>query len=159
VHFPHRRGPRDVPADYKTRIVVLRPINPSDFSGTVFVEWFKVSGNVDRAAIWITGHTGITLEGHAWVGVSAQLGGIEGEDGATTPFSLKSIDPDRYGSLVHPGDSFSYDIFSQVSEAIRNPQTINVLEGLPVKQVVATVISPSTRPALQCFENVFAVRR
>ena len=124
-------------AAYKTRIVVLRPINPSDFSGTVFVEWFNVSGNLDRAPIWITGHTGIIREGHAWVGVSAQYAGIEGEEGTSSPFSLKAVNPDRYGSLVHPGDSFSYDIFSQVSEAIRNPQAINILDGLVIKQILA----------------------
>ena len=124
-------------ADYKTRIVVLRPIDPSDFSGTVFVEWFNVSGNLDRAPIWITGHTGIIREGHAWVGVSAQSAGIEGEEGTSSPLSLKAVNPDRYGSLVHPGDSFSYDIFSQVSETIRDPQTINILDGLVIKQFLA----------------------
>ena len=32
---------------------------------------------------------------------------------------LKAIDPARYGSLVHPGDGYSYDIFTQVARAVR----------------------------------------
>ena len=125
-------------AHYKTRVVVLRPVNSSDFSGTVFVEWMNVTGNLDRAPIWITGHTGIIREGHALVAVSAQYAGIEGAEDTVSPLSLKTINPERYASLVHPGDSFSYDIFSQVSEAIRRPQEINILDGLSVNQILAT---------------------
>ena len=32
---------------------------------------------------------------------------------------LKAIDPARYGSLEHPGDGFSFDIFTQVARAVR----------------------------------------
>jgi hypothetical protein len=31
---------------------------------------------------------------------------------------LKGIDPARYGSLVHPGDGYSFDIFTQVARAV-----------------------------------------
>src|SRR5690606_3416382 len=40
------RAPGDE-ADYETRIVVRRPADPSDFNGTVVVEWLNVSGGVD----------------------------------------------------------------------------------------------------------------
>ena len=32
---------------------------------------------------------------------------------------LKAIDPARYGSLDHPGDAYSYDIYTQVARAVR----------------------------------------
>ena len=32
--------------------------------------------------------------------------------GVPAAFALKSWDPTRYGSLVHPGDNYSDDIFS-----------------------------------------------
>jgi Alpha/beta hydrolase domain len=32
---------------------------------------------------------------------------------------LKAIDPARYGSLQHPGDGYSFDIFTQVARAVR----------------------------------------
>ena len=37
--------------------------------------------------------------------------GAEGIVGA----GLKGIDPERYGSLQHPGDAFAFDIFTQVA--------------------------------------------
>lgn len=32
---------------------------------------------------------------------------------------LKALDPDRYGTLSHPGDGYSFDIFTQVTRAVR----------------------------------------
>jgi hypothetical protein len=37
------------------------------------------------------------------------------------------VNPARYGTLLHPGDTFSYDMFSQAGQAIR--QSANVLLG------------------------------
>jgi hypothetical protein len=56
---------------------------------------------------------------------------------------LKMMDPERYGSLVHPGDSFSYDIVSQTAQAIRRPSGINPLAGLPIAAVIAAGDSQS----------------
>ena len=52
--------------------------------------------------------------GAVWVGVSAQIVGIEGSQsgGLPLPLYLKAVNPERYGSLMHPGDSFSYGMFS-----------------------------------------------
>jgi hypothetical protein len=76
-------------------------------------------------------------DGHAWVGVSAQLVGIEGSPNGIVPLHLKAINPPRYASLLHPGDSFSYDMFSQVAQAVRNPTTVDLLEGLAPQQLLA----------------------
>ena len=59
-------------AEYKTRLVVLRPADSNQFSGTVYIEWLNVTGGFDRPPVWISGHTGIVRDGHAWVGVSAE---------------------------------------------------------------------------------------
>src|SRR5207249_9603355 len=32
---------------------------------------------------------------------------------------LKVVDPARYGSLVHPGDGYAFDIYTQVARAVR----------------------------------------
>jgi len=50
---------------------------------------------------------------------------------------LKVVNPARYGSLHHPGDSFSYDIFSQAGQAIRTPSGPNPLGTLKAKRVIA----------------------
>lgn len=128
-------------APYKTRIVVIRPENAADFSGTVVVEWFNVSGGTDASPDWIQMHTELIRRGHAWVGVSAQAVGIEG--GGVFPVSLKTIDSERYGSLSHPGDSFSYDIYSQAAQAVRNPVGLDPLDGLEVEYMIGVGESQS----------------
>ena len=126
-------------AAYKTRILVYRPTNPKKFSGTVVVEWLNVSGGVDAAPDWVQGHVELLREGVAWVGVSAQIVGVEGGPVLLGLMSqpLKVVNPARYGSLHHPGDSFSYDIFSQAGQAIRTPSGPNPLGTLKAKRVIA----------------------
>lgn len=114
-------------ADYRTRIVVRRPEAADDFSGTVVVEWLNVSGGLDADPEWTSLREEVVREGHAWVGVSAQLIGVEGGPvrvavdvpGADVAGKgLKAIDPERYGALSHPGDAFANDILTQVGRAI-----------------------------------------
>jgi hypothetical protein len=121
---------------YKSRIVVDRPIDPADFNGTVVVEWFNVTGGLDASPDWNQIHTEMTREGYVWVGVSAQYIGIEGGLTGEVAIPLKELDAERYGSLSHPGDSFSYDIFSQAAQAVRNPVGLDPLEGLQVQRMI-----------------------
>lgn len=115
-------------APYRSRIVVRRPVDAAGASGVVVVEWLNVSGGLDADPGWQMLHEDITRNGDTWVGVSAQLIGINGGPvRVTTPQSeaagagqgLRNIDPERYGTLDHPGDDFSYDIFTQVARALR----------------------------------------
>ena len=69
-------------APYTTRVVVYRPINPKKFDGTVAVEWLNVTGGIDAAAAWLTGHPEEVRAGMAYVGVDAQAGGINGVPGS-----------------------------------------------------------------------------
>ncbi|MDX2168135.1 MAG: alpha/beta hydrolase domain-containing protein [Deltaproteobacteria bacterium] len=129
-------------AGYRTRIVVYRPIDAAHFNGTVLVEWLNVSGGLDAAPDWTGMHTELVREGYVWVGVSAQRVGIEGGGGAFN-LSLKAIDPARYGSLHHPGDSFSYDMYSQVGRALRDPAGLDPLGGLRPQRLLASGESQS----------------
>ena len=136
------------PADtaaYQTRIVVRRPADAAQFNGTVVVEWLNVSGGLDAAPDWTYLHTFLLREGFAWVGVSAQKVGIDGGGGGIPGLnlSLKAVDPTRYGVLVHPGDSFSYDMFSQVAAALRTPGAVAPLGGLTPERVIAVGESQS----------------
>jgi hypothetical protein len=98
-------------AEYKSRIVVLRPSDPRRFSGNVVVEWLNVSGGLDAAPDWSLAHDQMIRSGDIYVAVSAQAVGLN---------TLKLVDPARYSSLIHPGDSYSYDIFSQAGQAVRS---------------------------------------
>ena len=107
-------------ADYTTRIVALTPIDAAKFNGTVLVEWLNVSGGIDAPAVWIMAHREIVREGYAYVGVSAQQVGVQGGSTITgIDMSLKKQDPERYSILSHPGDAYSFDIFSQIGQLVR----------------------------------------
>jgi len=122
-------------APYTTRLVVVRPTDPAKFNGTVVVEWLNVSAGADGSPDWNFAHREMIRKGYAYVGVSAQKVGIEGNGGmAFGAPPLKKADPARYGPLSHPGDSFSYDIFTQAGRAVRKG---GVLAGLKVKRVIA----------------------
>ena len=124
---PHSTAP------YTSRVVVFRPRNPNKFNGTVIVEWLNVSGGLDDAPDWVLTHNELIRDGFAWVGVSAQAVGVN---------ALKTSDPARYGSLSHPGDSYSYDIFSQAGQAVwDNPEEL--LGGLTPQHVIAAGESQS----------------
>ena len=104
---------------YTTRLIVRRPIKASAFGGTVIVEWFNVSGGMDASPDWTFAHNHILRSGSVWVGVSAQEAGIVGGGNPLgAMMALKNVDPVRYGPLEHPGDDFSYDIFSQAGAAM-----------------------------------------
>ncbi len=130
-------------AEYSTRAIVRRPANSADFNGTVLVEWMNVSAGFDSTPEWNNLHVELLRQGYVWVGVTAQLVGIEGREDALVPFHLKSINPDRYESLSHPGDSWSYDIFSQLAEALRNPGEVDMLNGMQAERLIAAGESQS----------------
>jgi hypothetical protein len=105
---------------FTTRLLVRRPADGTEFSGTVVVEWLNVSGGVDAPPIWMMEHTHLVRRRHAWVGVSAQKAGIDGGGLVESGMHLKATFPDRYSVLSHPGDAWSYDIFSQAGRAVRD---------------------------------------
>ncbi len=125
------------PAAYTTRIVVRRPTDPAKFNGNVAVEWLNVSAGFDNSPDWSYAHDELIRSGWVWVGVSAQaVGVVGGGNSLGAALALKAADPVRYGPLVHPGDSYSYDIFSQAGAAIRT-QWQPLLGGLQPQHVLA----------------------
>jgi len=132
-------------ADFKTRIVVYQPIDASKFNGTVVIEWLNVSGGVEAASSWIMGHTELIRSGYVWVGVSAQKAGIDGNGIDLTGLSIpiKPTFPWRYGSLLHPGDQYAYDIFNKAAKAVLQPGNFKPLGDLQVERAIAVGESQS----------------
>ncbi|MFI5047511.1 MAG: alpha/beta hydrolase domain-containing protein [Acidimicrobiia bacterium] len=134
----------DGTADFRTRILVVRPADPARCNGTAVVHWLNVTAGYEKG----TADDEELLSGYVWVGVSAQKVGIDGRpsDVPTPPGRslpedpLKVWDPERYGSLVHPGDEFSFDMLSQTSKAVRSGA---VTGGVVVDRLVATGASQS----------------
>jgi Alpha/beta hydrolase domain len=134
------------PADqrpFRTRMLVVRPSDPSDFNGTVIVEWNNVSGG--ERFLNGPGARKLLQNGFAVVGVSAQSVGVEGSQNHPLAAlgqlpALKTDDPERYESLHHPGDDFSYDIFTQAGLLLRpgRPGDAEPLGGLEVRHLIAS---------------------
>jgi len=123
-------------APYRSRILVERP--PADrFNGIVVVIWNNVSAGFDGMFAGPP-MASVLQDGYAVVGVSAQSVGVTGERG------LAASDPERYGTLSHPGDDYSYDIFIQaVRAASGRSGADDVLGGLAVRHVVVSGASQS----------------
>ena len=137
-----------VQAPYESRMLVRLPRNPADFSGIVTVEWLNVTGQMDLETSWPVEAQYLMGQGIGYVGVSAQLAGV-----CCGPTTLKGWDPVRYAPLEHPGDRFSYDIFSQAIRALRDPagnettdpsaSPVDPMRGMAVRWIVANGASQS----------------
>lgn len=120
-------APDSATGAFTTRVIVYTP--KKKFRGTVYVEWLNVSGTVDASPDWAQSHTEVARQHAAFVLVSAQSIGVKSlRDGGIVPG-----DPVRYASLSHPGDDYSYDIFSQAGQAVRDGMLV---EGR-VRRVIA----------------------
>jgi hypothetical protein len=147
-------------APYRTRVVVRRPVNTAQASGTVIVEWLNVSGGVDADPEYVSLEEEIIRRGHIWVGVSAQIIGVEGgpvlvtvPGGGDLPGKgIKKIDPARYGSLQHPGDGYSFDIYTQVARAVEKGG--GLLGGAKPKLVIAAGESQSAIALTTYYDGV-----
>jgi hypothetical protein len=134
-------------APYCTRVVVFRPRDPTQRSGTAVVEWLNCRDGTDTVPQWLRMHREIVRSGMTWVGVSAQRLGIEGGGGQTV--HLKALDPAKYGHLHHPGDAFSFDIFGQAARLVADGA---LFAGMP--RCVLGVGSSQSARFLTAYVNV-----
>jgi hypothetical protein len=124
-------------APFKTRLMVLRPIDDARFNGTVVAVWNNVSGGFD--VFGYGDDCELFDSGYAVVGVTAQRVGVHGA--GDVPMGLTAWDAERYGSLSIPSDDYSYDVFTQAVRAVgpgRERSGVDPLDGLDVRQVIAT---------------------
>ncbi len=128
-------------APFKTRMLVVRPSDPKKFSGRVWLSWLNVTAGFEIGDI-----TQSTLrDGDAVVYVSAQKIGLYGVPGAEQN-GLREWDPTRYGSLFHPGDDFSYDIYTKAALLVgrnRGHLPVDPMAGFHVTSVFGTGASQS----------------
>jgi len=133
-------------AEYRTRMYVVRPEDPALFNGVVIANWQNVTAGFDIGAPGVHELT----EGYVWVGVTTQRIAVEGQPssapGMPATTGLSAWNPERYGTLHHPGDEYSYDIFTQVARTLatdRPRDDIDPLGGLQPRLLVATGESQS----------------
>jgi len=155
-------------ASYRTRVLVRRPADPARFSGTVVVEWMNVSEG-ESAPDWMYLNPELMAAGDAWVGVSAQALAVDGG----TPIlgslqgagkGLVAEEPERYGSLHHPGDDYALDLFDQVGLGLRADPS-SILGPLRPRHIVAvgesqsafylTTFADAIEPESHAFDGIF----
>jgi len=105
---------------YKTRLLVRRPISASAFNGTVILEWYNVTGGLDAELDWFQSRNYLLAHGCAWIGVSAQMVGVNYLQRWSPAGRYASLDVTVGGRITD--DSLSYDIFSQAGQASLIPQ-------------------------------------
>ena len=129
-------------APYTTRVLVRAPADADDFNGTVVVEWLNVTAGVDADPDFGLLNPVLLGDGYAYVAVSAQAVSVNGGEGITLEIPgaptnllqpLKTLDPERYAPLNHPGDDYSYDMVTQVGQLARSG---DLLDGAAVDQVI-----------------------
>jgi len=134
----------DPSAAYRSRMIVWTPKDPSRFNGTTVVEWGHVSvGGFELNAELSVQSSMLIDEGFAFVLVSAHEEGIcgGGTEGCGES-SLKGVDPERYSSLEHPGEDYSFDIFNQALQAIKYPSGTAPLGELATRFIIAEGFQP-----------------
>lgn len=129
-------------ADYRTRMVALRPVDAGAFNGTVVVLWNNVSAGYEN----FTGGDSpeVFEEGYAYVAASVQRVGVHGQP--DDPQGLRDWDPERYGSLSIPSDDYSFDIYTQIANLVapdRPRDGLDPMGGLEVHRIVAQGASQS----------------
>ena len=157
--------PQD-PAPYRTRMLVRRPSDPAKFDGNVVVEWMNVSAG-ETAPDWSYLDPALMDAGAAYVGVSAQALGVEGGKailGSGAAQGLRQKDPARYGTLHHPGDKYSLDMYAQIGQALRAPAPAP-LGGLRPTHVLAigesqsafylTTYADAIQPLHPAYQGIF----
>src|SRR5947208_842264 len=127
---------------YRTRVMVRYP-SPDKFNGTLAVEWANVTIGVDFEFATAEASEYLLREGYAVAIVSAQRVGVE---------RLKTWSPARYAGLsvdvnkcgasgtdLCPGDPLSYDIFAQITQALKDNAggADAPMPGLQVKDALA----------------------
>jgi hypothetical protein len=165
-------------ASYKTRILVRRPSDPSKFNGTVVVEWMNVTAG-ESSPDWDYLNPMLMGDGFAYVGVTAQALAVQGgtpllgtlkvsgpqaSEAARAAEGLVKAEPERYGTLHHPGDQYALDIYDQVGLAVRD-EGPTILGGAKPSHIVAagesqsafylTAYADAIQPLSNTFDGIF----
>jgi hypothetical protein len=73
-------------------------------------------------------------DGYAWAGVTAYRVTVEGQPprrpGMPATTGLPVWDPERYGSLHHAGDEFSYEIFPHAAQTVAVDRPLDGVDPL-----------------------------
>ena len=119
--------------DYTTRILVRRPADPDQFSGTVQVETSHPLYGIDFVWSRITDY--VLANGDALVSIATRRS--TGPGGSSAIEAMKGFDPVRYGPLNFTEDGLNWDIIGQVGRLLKTRIPDNPLQGYDVERLYA----------------------
>jgi hypothetical protein len=123
---------------YETRMLVKRPANPAQFSGTVIIEPLNPSANFDIAGVWDRSRDYFVRNGDVFVGWTSK---------SVTVNTLKGWNSTRYAPLAwtyapFPSDpnsgvydGITFDIAAQIGRLFKENGPTSPLKGYNVKLV------------------------
>lgn len=123
---------------YETRMLIKRPANPAQFSGTVIIEPLNPSANFDIAGVWDRSRDYFVRNGDIFVGWTSK---------SVTVNTLQLWNPTRYGPLnwtyapFTPGnnsgvyDGITFDIAAQIGLLFKENGPTSPLNGYNVQRV------------------------
>jgi hypothetical protein len=152
---------------YRTRVMVRYPA-PDKFNGTVAVEWANVTIGVDFEFATAEASEYLLRKGYAVAIVSAQRVGVErAKTWSPQRYAGLSVDVNKCGvsgTELCPGDPLSYDIYAQITQALKanvGGRAAAPMPGLHVKDTIAIGQSQSAARlaiyynTIQSLHNVF----
>ncbi len=77
---------------YTTRIIIKRPANAADFSGTLVIEWWNSTAGFDTAPVWDPMAEFVAREGWIYVGVTNSVTSIDFLTSGCTVFGIPLAD-------------------------------------------------------------------
>lgn len=141
-----RPAPRSPQRQYRSRIIVRAPEDPSAFNGRVLVEMMNTTTMVDLDVAWEQAHEYLIREGWAYVGITVQQTGLNALRGFVR-------DPSRYAdlglNLMVPraakdatsgarDPSLAWDLTSQVGALLASDRAANPLADYSVDSLYLT---------------------
>ncbi len=106
---------------FETRLVIIRPQDPAEFSGVLVAELFQSS-------VWVQVREYLLRSGHAWAQISTR--------GGSWLDLLERAGPDRYASFTLPDDEVNADILAQTLALLRADDATNPLAQSPPQLVI-----------------------
>lgn len=129
---------------YTTRILLRRPEQPGNFSGTVFLELLNATAGWDGDPIWQSNHEYIIRSGAAWLGITAKPVSVDFLRDSWGSVTHVERNASRYRSLSMPAQGQVWDMLSQVGLLLKNPVSKhNPLSRFSVTRIIMVGYSQS----------------
>jgi len=107
--------------DYRTRIIVRRPVMANEFNGNVVIEWWNTTAGFDTAPTWDASAEYFAREGYIYVGLTNANQGMSYLVGGCSLFGfLPPTCGTRYSTLSLPDDGLIWDVASQVANLLES---------------------------------------